>query len=260
MKQQQGLSLVELMVSMVSSLILMVGVLQIYVSNNMSYQLQSGFSRIQENSRFALNVLSQQVRMADYRADVTTTSLSEAVSGTHNNGLNGSDSLSISYQGSSTVVNGNSVADGTVLDCTGAAVAADQTVTMTFSVASVNGTPALQCNNGTTTVTLVEGVENMQVLFGVAGDVGGASVAAERYLDANSFTADADLWLDVVSVRIGLLLQSDGDVRTDNDTTTYTLAGIVSVSSDQNAAINHAQDQRIRRVVNTTITLRNRAR
>ncbi len=63
---QHGMSLVELMVAMVISLILTFGVVQIFLSSKQSYVLHEGISRIQENSRFATEELQRELRMAGF--------------------------------------------------------------------------------------------------------------------------------------------------------------------------------------------------
>jgi len=62
----QGLSLIELLVAMVLGLTLATGVMQIYVSNTTSDRDQEARLRIQENGRFGMNFLSQEIRMAGY--------------------------------------------------------------------------------------------------------------------------------------------------------------------------------------------------
>jgi type IV pilus assembly protein PilW len=66
MNKSRGLSLIELLISMVLGLTLATGVVQIYVGSNTTERDREARQRIQENGRFALNFLSQQVRMAGY--------------------------------------------------------------------------------------------------------------------------------------------------------------------------------------------------
>jgi len=63
---QRGVSLVELMVAMVIGLVLIAGVIQIYLSTKSGYRLQEAMSRVQENGRFALTFLTNDLRMAGY--------------------------------------------------------------------------------------------------------------------------------------------------------------------------------------------------
>lgn len=65
--RQQGLSLVEIMVAMVISVILLAGVVQIFVGSKTTYRVQEGLSRLQENGRFATDLLARDIRMAGYQ-------------------------------------------------------------------------------------------------------------------------------------------------------------------------------------------------
>ncbi len=64
--KQHGLSLVELMVSLVISTMIMAGVLQIFVSSNKSYSTEEALSRMQENARFAVGALSEDIRLTGF--------------------------------------------------------------------------------------------------------------------------------------------------------------------------------------------------
>lgn len=63
---QNGVTLVELMVALVITLILSAGVIQIFLSSSQSYRLHEAVSRIQENARFAIWELQREVRMAGF--------------------------------------------------------------------------------------------------------------------------------------------------------------------------------------------------
>ncbi|WP_369038517.1 PilW family protein [Stenotrophomonas maltophilia] len=61
-----GLSLVELMVAMAISLILLLGVVQVFSASQAASRLSEGASRVQENGRFALDFLQRDIRMAGH--------------------------------------------------------------------------------------------------------------------------------------------------------------------------------------------------
>ena len=70
----RGFSLVELMVAMVITLILLSGIGQIFLSSKKSFTIQDTLARQQENGRYALDTLAQEVRRAGYwggNSDVT---------------------------------------------------------------------------------------------------------------------------------------------------------------------------------------------
>lgn len=64
--RQQGLTLIEMMVAMVLGLLLTFGILQVFLSTKNVYRMQADMARIQENGRFAVDILSRDIRMAGY--------------------------------------------------------------------------------------------------------------------------------------------------------------------------------------------------
>ncbi len=63
---QSGISLVELLVAMAVGLILLAGVYQIFIGNTTSYSLNEDMSRLQENGRFAIQLLNREVQGAGF--------------------------------------------------------------------------------------------------------------------------------------------------------------------------------------------------
>ncbi len=64
--QQQGFSIVELMVALLLGLFLVSGVTGMYLSSKQTYRMTDNLSRLQESLRFSLEFLSQDIRMAGY--------------------------------------------------------------------------------------------------------------------------------------------------------------------------------------------------
>lgn len=65
-RTERGMSVVELLVALGISASLMAGVVGVYVSMFQADRTQESVSRIQESGRFALNFLTQELRMAGY--------------------------------------------------------------------------------------------------------------------------------------------------------------------------------------------------
>ena len=61
-----GLTLIELMVAMLLSLVLMGGVLTLFASSKTTFRLQSGLATVQENGRHALYMLVRDIRGAGF--------------------------------------------------------------------------------------------------------------------------------------------------------------------------------------------------
>ena len=63
---QCGLSLVELMVALVIGLVLLAGLTRVYVSAKQSYNAQEQLARMQESGRFAMDLLTRDLRRSGY--------------------------------------------------------------------------------------------------------------------------------------------------------------------------------------------------
>lgn len=65
--RQHGLSLIELMIALVISSFLILGVTQLYITNKQNYLFQQGQAFNQENGRYSLLMLEQQLSKAGFR-------------------------------------------------------------------------------------------------------------------------------------------------------------------------------------------------
>lgn len=63
---QPGFTLVEIMIAIAISSILMLGVIQVFVISKHAYRLDNGLARAQENARYAVHAMSEDIRMAGY--------------------------------------------------------------------------------------------------------------------------------------------------------------------------------------------------
>jgi prepilin-type N-terminal cleavage/methylation domain-containing protein len=73
--RSRGFSMVELMVALVITLILLAGIGQIFLGSKKSFVIQNALARIQENGRYAMEVLASDLRRAGYwggNADITS--------------------------------------------------------------------------------------------------------------------------------------------------------------------------------------------
>lgn len=109
---------------------------------------------------------------------------------------------------------------------------------------------------------LIEGVENMQILYGVDRDgIGKPDGEADTFITAGEVEALPVNrgWPRVVSVRISLLVRSamgDQQMETTTDTGSYLLAGALPTHGV--TVMPGARDAQRRRVFTTTVQLRNR--
>lgn len=65
---QSGLSLIELMISILLGLILTIGVVSVYIESKNNYQSEDQLARIQENGRYALTLLKRELTLAGFYA------------------------------------------------------------------------------------------------------------------------------------------------------------------------------------------------
>lgn len=65
-QRQQGFTIVELMVAATLGLLILAGAISMFISNKRIYTEQDEMGRLQENARFAMNMLIRDIRMAGY--------------------------------------------------------------------------------------------------------------------------------------------------------------------------------------------------
>lgn len=342
---QAGLSLVELMISVLLGFILILGVTEIYVNSKGTYRMTEAMSRVQENARIAFEMLVPQVRMAGYTgcanlntinaeniADAPvnnepplvtfgpelsirgneavsssswTPTLASTLAGLTKPPLPNTDVLTIQSSGgcngqlvdpmpnksAQIKISANNTCDiqqydvVVISDCTRATVfrtvsvsngqikttmAHSQAknsanffapykedaevykpVSATYYIATGAGTaPSLwrldnaQAVGGNNPLELVEGVENMQVTYGLDTTDTPPDGVVSRYVTADAIPLAGDDWDRVIIARISLLVRSIEPVRTDNQSDTF--AGVTT------------NDKYLRQEYTTTVQLRNR--
>lgn len=185
--------------------------------------------------------------------------------------INGSDVLAIRFAGS-----GSGDGDGSVTDCAGFAVGADDEGWSIFYVAAgADGEAELRCKylgkSGWGADAVVRGVDTLQILYGIDTDVPADGVP-NRYLNATQInalgmdTAGASWWKRVAAVRIALLLHGERASDPGARATVHHLfgSGYTALAGDSDAGVQFdesalpaVQRQRVRRVVGATVLVRN---
>lgn len=247
----RGLSLIELMISIVLGLLLVAVVIQIYVGSKATYNKQEDLSRLQENGRVALDVIGRVARISGFKsnpaADYSTLfpSTAPAITGTAG-AVGSSDSLVIRFQGSGDGLNTSTSPDGSVVDCLGATYDSNITIYNRLYIASnaTTGRSGLFCDTGNIVGTeVISEIENMRFLYGV--DVNADGIV-DYYVPAGLVGTN---WDKVASLRIGLVAATPNTINPTLDTSTYDVLGITYDPAD---------DRRSRRLYSMTIALRNR--
>lgn len=75
---QRGLTIIELMVSILLSSFLLLGVMQLFINANSSDRANSSLARLQENGRIALDMLKQDLRRTGYQGCASPSAESRA--------------------------------------------------------------------------------------------------------------------------------------------------------------------------------------
>jgi type IV pilus assembly protein PilW len=213
--KQTGLSLIELMVALLIGVFLILGVTQIFINNQTSYLFQQSQLGNQENGRFALALLNQEVLKAGYRSNV----VSFLPAGNALAGCvfpEGAAVVAVSPTSFCIQYQATSRAD---VSCQGAAMAAGDRalITKPYSArASENAarpviveriafdpnTNSITCTSGTVVQQMVTGVSDVRFEYGYG-------VKGQRSLTGYSTTPPNI----VVAVRYSILMQSPGNAR-----------------------------------------------
>jgi type IV pilus assembly protein PilW len=241
---QTGIALIEIMIALLIGAFLIGGVMGIFINSKQTYRMQEGLSRLQENGRFALEFLARDIRMSSYWGCLT--GLGTDIAGTDNNTATGGIDVgtdTITLKGA--FVQTTTGTCGTAVD-TAAAYYTHASSTIAYKI---NGGVLQQNTNGQNN-PLVEGIENMQILYGVDTDAT-PDGTPNYYVSANTVPNMAK----VVSIRISLLAAT-----LDDNLAAQPLAYKYNGTTYDTTTTPAVTDRKIRRVFNATIALRNRLR
>ena len=239
---QRGLTLVEMLVSLLLAGLVTLAATALYTVTLSSYRTVDAGQEIQENGRFALEVIGQAVRLAGYQnytqrdgngddntrrfaassfptvrgfnnSKVTVPTSITNDGATNSGGINQSDTLALRFHGSSLAADA-SKPDGSMIDCQGVAqnypLNADDVALSLFWVANDStGEPSLQCiSRGDPTASTLS--RNTQPLLrGVETfqvmyglDTSGDSMP-RQWVSGQSVTN----WQQVVALRVGMVIR-----------------------------------------------------
>ncbi len=173
---QRGVTFVELMIAMLLGLFLTSSVYFMFAKTKQAYRYQNALAQVQEQGRFATDILTQSLRLAGFPGD-------NMPPGNKIEGTDGpTDTVIVRYRN-----------DVDCRDIATAGIAINR-----FRINAGN----LECSgDGIDWDIYVRNVENMQMLYGEDLDNDGL---ANRYVTA---TAGPD-WSNVVVARVSLLVRS----------------------------------------------------
>ncbi len=303
---QRGLSMIELLVSMVLMGLVTLATVTLYSATSQSYKTIDSAQELNDSARYAFEVIGQALRIAGYQeymrnnpdapnlvgkiypavcpssaapcpiigfnnSKVTSPSSVSDFGATNNGGINLSDTLGVTFTGSS-LISDPATPDRGVVDCQGVAQPAPLTSTdlglSLFWITTSSGEPELACiSRGDVSApggavrnsqTIVRGVESFQVMYGIDGD--GDSLP-NRWVSAQDVTD----WMLVRAVRVGFVLRgrpgsSQGTSAVTGGDVLYPLGkDFIGTSTETGLAFTPPVDSRIRRAYTSTYMLRNSA-
>ena len=266
----RGLTLVELMVSLVIGLIVVLATVSTYLGSSSASRVADTQGRMNEDAQGALTILSQQLRMAGNNPKQPN----RTVEAPRNPVYDGSTYI---VRGCNSKFSNIAAANIPALTCSVGASTTPNSIAVSYEADRYNTlptstgvptdclgqsltAPSLYCkgNGGANPQPLVENVEDMQFTYG-AGPATGTLTSVAGYLDSASLLTQANLaalpddparWARVVTVRICVLMRSEKPVVDNSASARYT-------KCDGTEEIN-PPDLRLRRAYSTTVVLRNR--
>ncbi|QTR55308.1 PilW family protein [Thiothrix unzii] len=280
-KYQHGVTLIEMMIAMVVSLVLVAGVGTVYFSSKRNYQTRDELSQMNESARSALETLRKHLEHAGYATpsklplgayffvNGDPNPVSQECGGGKNNlqdatdftgrgtrdafNANG-DAISVRFLGDNNLF--TDAAGASLPDECRVGKAANMNASLIYNAFHVDNDGTTRDSNNVFVPILyavgsnwdnrqpiVNGVENIQFQYGIDGDGNGT---ADRF--ANATNVGAANWEQVVSIKVALLVRSLGNVLEANSVRTYNLL---------DATVTTPADRYQRAVYTTTIQLRN---
>lgn len=278
--QQQGFSLIELMIAVTLSMVLMGAALQFISSSRSTYELGDDLSRVQENGRIALDIMVKDLQLASYRRPPqppTNPFLRPC-----NLDINGNPSPctadgDVGLEAPIAGVQGDRLAvqyapdlqpDGSAAtDCLGNNIPADIKLINVYTVRDLDGDGifSLYCESYDATnftplfapQPLIDGIDEMQVLYGISGPTGLGikdgipqeviPPSVTKYISADQLTAID--WANMRAVRVALLVSNGrADGFADQRLRTYRLL---------DSPLLPFTDGQARRIYSTTVQFNN---
>lgn len=234
--KEKGFTLTEMMIAIVLGMILIAGTLSVYMSTKQGYRMGQGMTLMQATGRATLGFLSHELSMAGFPQSSAIESFIPAM--TDDGGGNSSDVVAVRYRTATNCFGGATpvYADG---------VQYAKNMYFVQDEALVCRTLAEDDSTLAETV-IIPGVENIQLLYGEDTDAADSATNATKYVSAGNVVN----WDNVVSVKLGVLVNSQSDIATSDDAVAYDLQGQTQIAA--------ANDHMRRRAYSATVVVRNR--
>ena len=287
-KYQHGVTLIEMMIAMVVSLVLVAGVGTVYFSSKRNYQTRDELSQMNESGRAALEALRKNLEHAGYATPNklplgsyffidSDPDLEKKECGGGKKNIQYPEDFNTRFTQDAFNANGDAISvrflgdDNLFTDAAGGSLpgecrvgkAASMETSMIYNAFNVDNdgktrdannvfVPILYAvgSNVNNPQPIVNGVENIQFQYGIDADGNGTADEFKRAGGKVKIVGDVDEdeWEQVVSIKVALLVRSLGNVLEVNSVRTYNLL---------DATVTTPADRYQRAVYTTTIQLRN---
>lgn len=290
-RRNQGFTLIELMVTLVISLLVLMAGISFYMMSRSSYDTINDNANLEERGNFALSMMMRLTRQTSYIPYVSNSgglmyvpdpmiagldncsnpNDSETLACGAGTSINGSDAVLIRYFGVGQQAD-ITLPDESVVDCSGQGVAgptdidnaaSQRGLSILFIGIGANGKPSLMCKyrdraaNGKESTTvfhsqeLVPGVENMQLLYGLSTN---GDDVPDTYVTAS--TMNNSDWPNVKTIKVALVVRADASSADAGTPTAISLFG--PLYNGDNATYTPTVDVRsARKLYYATIQIRN---
>ena len=247
--RQKGLSLVELMVAMVLGLLITAAVIQLFLTNRQTFNLQQGIASVQEQGRFAVDFLSKEVMGAGYGnvAAPIKFSTTEGDEGSEDGTLHDVLHILVGINEDDPQKGPKDCSGGKLNETADGEITPEETYKRYYVNVEGDGNGVLMCEDSDgNNVVLIDNVEVFQVLYGVAVRQGNNTTY--RYVSRDNASASDE----IVSVRFAVLLSSDEVAVSERDQA----SNIEIFGTDYSDNVDF-YDGKLRRLFVSSVALRN---
>lgn len=274
MNRQKGFTLIELVVALSLGMLVTLAAIQLFITNQTTFNAQRGSVDMSANGRIALDQLARSVRQAGF---YDTTLINPPADPAINPPYDAVPTIGTdNYLDLGTLLSGNGVmtassvggvgpdvdrlvvqymAAESMADCEGTAI--NQWLWVAeryFLVRDTDGTPSLACDGNDPQqagTVLARGVENFQILLGIDG-AADQRMAVTQYLSVAAYNALPATRPPILTVRVGMLIRSEQAVPDLPE-----LKDSIHILQDEIRAEDLPKDRRLRRVFTSTIGVQN---
>jgi type IV pilus assembly protein PilW len=228
---EQGFTLLEIMISLTIGLFLLGALLIIVQTNKTVFGNQNKLSQLQDGERMALMMMSDVIQSAGYFPDPTVNTQTSALSAVAPFAVGQSiyGTYSVTPPGDQINVRYMTAGGDNVLNCSGQSnPTGGVNALYVNSFQIVNN--QLVCTMNGTPYNLVSGVTNLSFLYGVKANAAAAANDVDTYMNATQVTA-AGLWSNVITVQVQLTFTNPLYVANQGQPQTISVQRVVGVMS-----------------------------